>query len=264
MPSRLEDYRSFLECALRWGYSIIPVEKFWELTVAGSRVPSGRYLILRHDVDTDPRTAERFWEIEQTLGVCGSYYFRLSTLHPRLMVKMAGSGVEVSYHYEELSTFVKRNGLMKAADIYARLPEIRAQFAKNIERLRKLTGLGMRVVAAHGDFVNRYLGIYNTLVLDDAELRRELAIRLEAYDDAYLRLLQRRLTDAGYPRYWATVSPQEAMQQQPVPEVIAVLVHPKHWHARAMANLRMDMWRGWEGLRYHVHSRMRACRQCQA
>lgn len=67
MPSGLGSYRRVLESALRAGYEPIPVERFWQLIVAGTVDQARRYLILRHDIDTDPRTGAQMWEIERTM-----------------------------------------------------------------------------------------------------------------------------------------------------------------------------------------------------
>ena len=87
-----------------------------------------------------------------------SYFFRLSTLAPALMAEIAAGGGEASYHYEELSWVAKRRRLRSRSDALRALPEARDRFAENLQTLRMKTGLPMRVVASHGDFVNRRLG----------------------------------------------------------------------------------------------------------
>src|SRR6185295_3645039 len=80
MPSRLGAYRSLLESALAAGYTFISIEAYWELIQAGAVDPARRYLILRHDIDTDTATAGVMWRIERSLRISSSYYFRLSTV----------------------------------------------------------------------------------------------------------------------------------------------------------------------------------------
>ena len=48
------------------------------------------------------------------------------------------------------------------------MPEAKAEFAANLETIRSRTGLPMPVVSAHGDFVNRRLGMANWAILADA------------------------------------------------------------------------------------------------
>ena len=132
MGSRLDAYRALLDSILRAGYRIISVGDFWEEATAGDIGPSERCLVLRHDVDTDPRTAARMWRIDRDLGVQSSYFFRLSTLAPELMVQIADEGGESSYHYEELATIIKRRGLRRPTDVAMHIPEARELFAENL------------------------------------------------------------------------------------------------------------------------------------
>jgi hypothetical protein len=255
MPSRLPQYGRLLESALRADYRIISAGGLWRLIESDELDLTRRYLLLRHDVDTDPRTAAAMWRIDRALSVESSYFFRLSTIDPALMAAIAGGGSEVSYHYEELSSVAKRRGLRSRSEVIAHLPEARDQFAENIGRLRATMGLPMRVVAAHGDFVNRRLGIANWAILADRGFRRSLDIDLETYDEALLRRLPSRHSDGPYPGYWPYTDPAEAIRAgEPV---ISVLVHPRHWRVDRPGNARDDVGRMVEGLRFEVSARRR-------
>ena len=253
MRSRLGAYRSFLASALAVGYRVTSVGGFWALVQAGELDPGRRLLVLRHDVDTDPRTANAMWLIDRDLGIETSYFFRLSTLTPPLMAEIAAAGSEASYHYEEIATVAKRRGLATAADVVDRLPEARDLFAANIDRLRRTTGLPMRVVASHGDFVNRRLGVPNWLILDEPDFRREVGVELETYDRAYLDKLPSRHSDTQYPALWEPTDPAVAIRDG-VP-VISVLVHPRQWRADRIGNVRDDLERLVGGWRYALTSR---------
>ena len=248
MGSRLGAYERLLEAALRAGYQISSVGAVWRMIRDGGPDPQQRYLVLRHDVDTDPLTAAAMWEIDRGLGIESSYFFRLSTLAPALMADIARGGGEASYHYEELSTVAKRRRLRSRLDVLAHVPEARDEFARNVERLRAKTGLPMRVVASHGDFAGRRLGFSNWVMLADPEFRRSVGIDLETYDEAYLRHLPSRHSDAPYPRYWDWNDPAEAIRVgRPI---ISILVHPRHWRADRRANARDDIRRVVEGVRF--------------
>jgi hypothetical protein len=92
MPSRLGAYRRLLERILRAGYMFISVETFWDLITSNRLESSRRYVVLRHDVDTDPGTARAMWDIERSLGAQGSFFFRLSTIDVSLMGAIAATG----------------------------------------------------------------------------------------------------------------------------------------------------------------------------
>jgi hypothetical protein len=250
MRSRLGLYRELLRSALDAGYRVHSVAGLWALIDGGRLGSEGRHLVLRHDVDTDWRTAAAMWEIDRDLGVESSYFFRLTTMAPALLAQIAGSGSEASYHYEELATVAKRRGLRSGADATRHLPEARDLFATNLGRLRTATGLPMRVVAAHGDFINRRLGVPNQVILDDPDLRRTLDIDLETYDEAYLRHLPSRHSDAPYPEFWVPDDPAGPIQRGEA--VVSVLVHPRHWRVDRKVNARDDLQRVAEGLRFEI------------
>jgi hypothetical protein len=249
MPSRLSEYGRMLETALEHGYRIMSVEHFWDLA-KGSPMDDSRRFILRHDIDTDPRTAAAMWRIEQSLGIESSYYFRLSTLDRALARSIGEGGSQVSYHYEELATIAKRRGLRDPDRALAHLPEAQDLFAGNIARLRAETGFPMRVVASHGDFVNRIIGVPNWRILEDRAFRDEVGVDLEVYDQAVMQLVSSRHSDTLHPTYWRTGDPVDAvLRGEPA---TYVLVHPRHWHVDRLGNAVDDIVRLGQGVTMHL------------
>jgi hypothetical protein len=233
---------------LNAGYRVVSIETFWKLVVDDAVDPAGRYLILRHDIDTDPRTAAAMWEIERHLGIEGSYYFRLSTTDVGLMRAISDDGGQASYHYEEVATIVKERRLRRPADVLGHLPEARDRFRENLDRLRTATGLAMRVVASHGDFANRAIGVANRAILDDPAFRQSVGVDLEVYDEAFIRRITSRFSDTHHPRYWVGADPEEGLARRD--PVIQVLVHPRHWRVDRVINAADDVRRVGEGLAY--------------
>jgi hypothetical protein len=255
MPSRLEAYRDLLEAAIAAGYRIISIERYWQLVKDGTLDRAERFLILRHDIDTDPKTAALMWQIECDLGVHGSYYFRLGTLDLSLMGRIAESGSSVSYHYEELATIAKRSRPRNVDEAVRLIPEARALFRQNLARLRSLTGLPMTVVASHGDFVNRRLGVRNTAILADETFRREVGIGLETYDQDFLDSVTSYHRDTPFPGFWMHGHPRDAVARSE--PIIYMLVHPKPWQVNRVVNARDDVIRIREGLSYTLLSMFR-------
>ena len=63
--------------------------------------PDARYVLLRHDIDTDPVGGRLMHEIEHSLGVVGTYYFRLKTLDLSLSCGSCSvEGMRLGYHFE--------------------------------------------------------------------------------------------------------------------------------------------------------------------
>ena len=256
LPSRLGEFRQLLEQFLAGDRSIVSVETFWELAKTDRLLHAQRYVVLRHDIDTDPGTARAMWEIERDLGVCGSFFFRLSTADIPLMRSIAASGGGVGYHYEEIATIAKERRLRTGSDLEEHLVEATEAFVRNLSRLRVMTGLPMTVVASHGDFVNRLLGVPNTVLLADPELRRRASVELEVYDQAVMKHTSSRHSDTGHPVYWVPESPRAAIARDE--HVIYLLVHPRHWRAARVVNARDDLVRLAESIRYALPTSHRA------
>jgi hypothetical protein len=255
MPSRLSTFRRMLERFLDAGYTVISVETFWDIVTSGRLDPRGRHVVLRHDVDTDPGTARAMWEIERALGVQASFFFRLSTIDVPLMRAIAVAGSSASYHYEELATVAKRRRLRTDGEVNNHLVEAQAEFLGNVTHLRAATGLPMKVVASHGDFVNRRLAIPNWVILADRGFRDRAGVDLETYDEAVMEHVTSRHSDTLYPRHWLPDSPLAAVRR--AEPVIYLLVHPRHWHVARVVNARDDLVRLGESIRYMLPKRHR-------
>ena len=250
MPTRLEAYREFLQEVINCGYHICSVSFFWEQIKSRQVRPLEKYLVLRHDIDTDVTTAKAMWQIEQSLGVRSSYYFRLSTIDIPFMREIELSKGEASYHYEELATLAKQKCLKTPEQVFREIPYIREMFRQNLNSLRQKSRLPMKVVASHGDFVNRELRVYNWEFLKDESFRKEIGVELEVYDEAFTRHITSRHSDTLYPVLWKPENPLRAVQMDA--PVVYVLVHPRHWQPNPKENLVDDIKRALEGLRYSL------------
>lgn len=249
MPSRLAAYEDLLRRAIEHDYTVVPIEQYWEIA-QGDLEPERRYLLLRHDIDTDPGTARSMWEIEDRLGVRGSFFFRLSTLDVGLMQAIDAHGGEASYHYEELATVAKDRHPRTTEAAQALIPEARELFAVNLTRLREVTGLPMSVVASHGDFLNRRLEVKNTEILADPVFRARMGVRLETYDEAFLDTVTSYHRDLLYPGQWMHGDPYAAIDRGE--RVVYLLIHPRSWRVDRMGNLRDDVARVREDLAYRI------------
>jgi hypothetical protein len=251
MPSRLDDLHDLIIRAGQLGYEFLTLEQFYAVHERSRVNPDARYVLLRHDVDTDPLGARLMHEIEYGLGVVGTYYFRLKTVDPSLMRVLFSRGNEVGYHYEELATLVKRRGHGPSTAWATLIPDAREAFVANIARLRTDTGLPIVTAASHGDFVNRKLGVTNTVVLDDPEFRRRAEIMLEAYDQVFTTQVSSRHSDDSGPTFWVGgSSPLDAFHRgEPV---VYVLIHPGHWRASLGASIRNDGSRVLDGACFYL------------
>ena len=125
-----------------------------------------------------------------------------------------------------------------------------------------MTGLPMRVVASHGDFVNRRLGVQNLAILADPEFRHKAGVELETNDEAFMTHVSSRHSDTHHPRFWI---PDDALSPirrgDPTAAmkagngVVYLLIHPRHWRVNRSFNARDDVMRLWEGITYRLPAR---------
>jgi hypothetical protein len=108
----LRRYRNLLQATVERGYEIRSVGAW----VRGSR-DEDRTVLLRHDVDADPRGAARMAEVETELGIAGTWYVRWRTASPDLIGRLQGYGLEVGLHYECLSRLGRRLNARTAAEL---------------------------------------------------------------------------------------------------------------------------------------------------
>ena len=109
-------------------------------------------MILRHDVDRNPKQSLRIAEISSELGIAGTFNFRVlnNRIHEEIVVKITELGHEIGYHYEDLSI---ANGDMKLAI---------ELFDKNLQMLRQFSDVKKQLCMAD-HYLNLTIGIYGNL-----------------------------------------------------------------------------------------------------
>jgi hypothetical protein len=248
LPGRWDAYRSFLETALKHGYTFTCHRDALE-ALAGGRP---RLLFLRHDIDTDVPITRQLFAIEQELGIRSTYYFRRRTADPELMRRIHASGSEVGYHFEEIADWTKAHRARTREAVLPHLDEIRDTFLRNLRGFEEILGAKVRTVAGHGDFANRRISLANPVLMDD-RVRREGGIEMEAYDAALMERLTFRATDQMYPGLWQPASPEDAVREGTA--VALVLIHPRHWKRAPLHRLHLDLDRLLEGIRFELPER---------
>jgi hypothetical protein len=252
MRSRLDEYAQLLEGARLHSYQFTTVG---DLAARDLReVGAARWCVLRHDIDTDPSTAREMWRLEASMGVTSTFFFRLRTADVRLMREVEDSGCEVGYHFEEVATLAKKEGIRSRSQMEELIPVAQRTFSSNLGLLRATTGIPIRAAASHGDFMNRRLGISNAALLADDRFRNSVGIDYEAYDSVFEARISSRHSDSIRPEYWSKASPGMAFESgEPV---VYLLVHPRHWRASAWVNLRDDGLRAREAVEVVMRSRL--------
>lgn len=249
-PSRLDDYRRLLQTARQRDYAVIDNEQWLTMIRERTVMPGQKILVMRHDIDTDPRLALDWHRIESELGCRASYFFRQSTADADVIGQLANAGVHVSYHFEELATIAKQRRLRTPAAVEAAMPDIQAAFARNLEDWRKRFKLPLDIVCSHGDWMNRYLKIPNWHLLKDQALRDRLGIRSECYDDEVMKPFAAYISDHTPPDFWVRGEPFALLEADTTP--LGILTHPKCWRVNRVSNLRELTTRIHEALQFKL------------
>ncbi|MBT7995298.1 MAG: hypothetical protein HN691_10525 [Bacteroidetes bacterium] len=97
----LKAYTDLIKFLLSKEYTFLRVKDFFDID--GNKE---KLILLKHDVDKKPINSLNMAVLENKLGICSTYYFRInkSVYQVELMKQIESLGHEIGYHYEELST----------------------------------------------------------------------------------------------------------------------------------------------------------------
>lgn len=239
MPNRYKEYEELLNLFKSSGYEFICVKDYKKL-----ENDKGKYIIIRHDIDSDIKIARKMFEIEKRLNIKTTYYFRLKTANKQLIQDINQYGSEVEYHYEEVAQFCKDNKTVSSQFVIDNLNKIKEEFYKNIQLFEKENNIKLYSIASHGDFINRKISIINKVVYED-EMKEKLGL-IEAYDIE--KLIDFRTADTMYPYFWK-IDPKDAIKENS--RKVLILVHTRWWDKAPLERLKMDFERVIEKVKYH-------------
>ena len=242
--SKLGDYEKIIKYFIKNNYESFSIKEFIKV-VRRNQLGENKILILRHDIDTDIGTAKLFFRIEKKYNLKSTYYFRQSTIEIPFMQEIEDYGSEASYHYEEIAQFCKDHSIKEPAQVIKLLPNIKNLFSNNFRSLENNLGYKLETLAAHGDFVNRKLKINNNLLLDDKNLRKDIELLIEAYDEELVSNIDIYMTDINN-------SPRSIIDAINKYKAIYLCIHPRHWYANWIVNTYDNINRLYEGIKYSV------------
>jgi hypothetical protein len=231
MDFTIKKYKQLLTALLKHGYNFQTYADFHSN-------PKNKTVILRHDVDKSPENSLKFAQIQSSLGIKGSYYFRMvpESFNEIIIKEIATLGHEIGYHYETMDT---SHGDLNAA---------KDEFVKNLEILRNIVSI--KTICMHGSplskFDNRNLWQNNNY--------RDYGIIAEPYFDVdfekifYITDTGRRF-DGGkvsvrdkpmrpltkkWPVYHSTDDILFALKQGIFPNTTLMTFHPQRWNEKIL------------------------------
>jgi hypothetical protein len=246
MPSRLDEYEKIIQEALNYGYEHITIKDYYKKLI-NNQLDNKKYFLHRHDIDTDLRTAKKFFEIEKKYNIKTTYYFRLSTIDIEFMKEINFYGSEVGYHFEEIAQYCKDNHIKSLNQLIEDMPIVKNMFMKNFLNLEKKLGFKVETIASHGDFVNRKLSIKNNKITEDNNIRKNINLLAESYDKNLIESFDIYVSDSQYPIFY---KPKNIFEIVGKYNIICMLTHPRQWESNALVNLYDNFKRVWEGLKW--------------
>jgi hypothetical protein len=250
MDFTIKKYKELLETFINSGYSFQTLSEFVSL-------PLEKVIILRHDVDKLPENSLQFAIIQHNVGVKGSYYFRTipASYNEDIIVKIAGLGHEVGYHYETMDTC---GGIIENAYV---------EFCKNLEMMRAVTEIN--TICMHGSplssFDNR--AIWHKYDYHNLNIVAEPYFELDFNKVFYLTDTGRRfdgskmsirdkpmdIINIGWPVFHSTIDIIHALNEKRFPDLAMINFHPQRWTSDPLLWTKEFVW---QNLKNIVKKRM--------
>lgn len=154
----INQYIVFLHAFLNQGYSFHPFGEFIEK-------PNIKMIILRHDVDRLPANSLIFAQIENELGIKGTYFFRkvLDSFDEKKIKEIYSMGHEIGYHYEDVNLAAgdrrlkERDGPWKNDSRFMEEEIMKIAIESFEEKLTKLRELvPVKTICMHGSPISRW------------------------------------------------------------------------------------------------------------
>lgn len=193
-------------------------------------------VLLRHDVDLKPENSLATAKLEQSLGIKGTYYFRIipQTLKPDIIKAIADLGHEIGYHYEDMD-------LVHAENLNQHIDLAYESFQKNLEILRKI--VPVNTICMHGSPRAKYDNkiIWTKYNYRDLGLIGEPYFDIDFNEFLYLTDTGRRwngdkvsVRDKVNSKYkFDLKTTQDVINAIPLfPDKVMITIHPQRWDDR--------------------------------
>ena len=154
MDFTLSAYSSLLQLLISKEYSFVPFEDF---ILSGLTSDNNSFIILRHDVDKLPNNSQNIAELEYSLGIRGSYFFRVvsCSFNTDIIKKIQCWDHEIGYHYEDMDLVRKRiKGKIKNISEDEMIDLAYESFCENLSKMRELAEI--KTICMHGSPLSKF------------------------------------------------------------------------------------------------------------
>lgn len=239
MDFTLTTYKSLLETLLSKysQYSFLSFKEYMENNISDKKP----VIILRHDVDRLPQNALKIAELEHSMGIKATYYFRVvgDSYNLSIMNKISDYGHEIGYHYEDVHLINKHHKVKMRIISEEELIDLAYEsFCKNIELFRK--DFEISTICMHGSPLSKFDNkiIWKKYSYKLLEILGEPYIDINWNECGYLTDTGRRwngdnvsVRDKVNSRYKLNFrSTHNVIENiKALPEQLMVTIHPERW-----------------------------------
>lgn len=148
----IKKYKEFLNLLIKQEYTFQTFSEYL-------KSPAKKTVILRHDVDDRKENSLHFAQIQHSLGITGSYYFRNvpQSYDESIIKEIAGLGHEIGYHYETMDTAsmkvqISNSNTKNQSEVI--VDKAYEEFCITLEKFRKI--VPVTTICMHGSPRSKY------------------------------------------------------------------------------------------------------------
>ncbi|MFL2939913.1 MAG: hypothetical protein ACJZ37_03245 [Candidatus Poseidoniales archaeon] len=221
----LSAYKSLCNSLISNNFNFKTIEAY-----VSSDTDTSKLALIRHDVDKNPLNALKIAKIENSLGICSTFYFRIveNVFNKNIIKEISSLGHEIGYHYEVLA---KNNGDREKA-IY--------DFEINLKKLRAVVPI--KTICMHGSPLSKWKdsNLWNDYNFEDYGIKGEAFLSLNYDEILYFTDTGRRWNGSGSNvrdkvstnlNYSRPKSTYELISQlSEINKSVSINSHPQRWH----------------------------------
>jgi hypothetical protein len=221
LPPKLAKYQALIAASINQGYKIVPVIE-WYRDLAN--LQSQKVIIMRHDVDFDPKAAMALGYIENQFHARSTFYFRWSTVDSPQVNYLKNFKDEIGLHYETLATYCTKKKITEKSQVTKQVFDTCRETLKEEILLFESRYGDIFSICSHGAARNTLIGISNSALVSKQKMA-DYYVDIEANSPEITKPVSIMISDSG--NKWAPISYEDALKQNY--QIIYILIHPDWW-----------------------------------